>query len=158
MVSLLLLCMRELSRRAKLHLVKAAVISTLTYPDTILLTCSKASFYKLQKPLNRALKWVFNVNYPQLVTAKSLHERARLKPMNQIIYDRGKAMWDKILDGTAGDQNYANEVINKEYTHPHSWFPSSYARSRLADPPPIYTVNDIKTREAIQYYGLDQHD
>ena len=153
----LIICLRELPIKAKIHLVKALIISSLTYPDTILLTCSPSGFYNLQKPLNRALKWVQGVYYPEVVTARELHVRSKIQPLNQIIYHRGRKMWDKILDGTAADQDYANTLVNNDnYTKPHTWYPSSYGRSRLPEPPPIYTSDDISTRAVKDYYGHDQ--
>ena len=133
----MLYCMGNLDAKAKIHIVKALVISTLTYPDTVLLTCSPSGFHTLQKALNRALKWVYDIRYPTVIKARDLHLRAEMKPLNQIIYQRGRNMWDKIMDGTAADQIYATELIQRDdFTNPHSFFPSSYDRSRLAEPPP----------------------
>ena len=129
--------MGSLDIKAKTHIVKVLVISTLTYPDTVLLTCSPSGFHTLQKALNRALNWVYDIRYPTVVRARDLHLRAESKPINQIIYQRRRNMWDKLLDGTAANQTYANELINyRNFTNPHSFFPSSYDRSRLAVPPP----------------------
>ena len=150
----LMLCMKGASRKTKLHLIKALIIPTLTYPDTVLLTCSPTSFHTLQRPLNRALKWVFDIFYPRRITARRLHEAAGIKPINQIIWERGKRQWEKIMSGEAADHEYANSIVNDpSYTSHHVRFPSSYGRSMLNEPPPIFTQNDVGSNAVQLYYN-----
>ena len=135
----------SLNLKAKLHLVKALIIPTLTYPCTPLNTCSPAKFWELQSILNRTLKWVFNVRYPEVFTAKALMEKAKLKPINIIIYNQAKRIWDKIESGEAADLATFNSINNLPTEKSHAWFPSSYMRAQKDEPPPIYTMKDVQS-------------
>ena len=87
-------------------------------------------------------------------TAKYLHERAKLKPINIILHLRAKNIWDKIAAGTAGDQDTYNEIDGIEIVRPHKWFPSSLARARMAAPPPLYVWDDTQDPAMRAYYDL----
>ena len=102
--------------------------------------------------LTGLLKWCKGYIILLYFTARDLHARSRLKPLNHLVYHRGRRMWDKILEGTAADQGYATTLINNaDYTNPHSWYPSSYDRSRLPEqakisPPGLSKTTTVKTR------------
>ena len=108
---------------------------------------------KLQRVLNKALKFVFNAFWPNVITARALHIRAKIKPINQILHNRASKIWSKIEDGTAGDINSFNSIKNLPFPRPHHNFPSSYLRSKKDEPPPIYTKNDCHSAEVIAYYN-----
>ena len=137
----------------KTFLIKTLVIPRLTYPDTVLCTCSPRSFLKLQRVLNRALRFAFDIKYPMVPTARSLHDRAKFKPINQIIYNRAKSMWIKIESGTAADPVKFEEIINMPMNNPHTYFPSSYDRVQLDAPPPIFTEQDCVSHQVQRYYN-----
>ena len=142
----------SLDQKAKLHLVKALIIPSLTYPCTPLNTCSPTNFWHLQTVLSSSLKWVFNIRYPVVLTAKALMEKAKLKPLNIIIYNQAKRIWDKIESGEAADLETFNYVNDIQIEKPHSWYPSSYMRAQKAEPPPIYTIKDVQSRTVRHYY------
>ena len=145
---------RELNTKAKLHLVKALVIPSLTYPVTPLNTSSITGMLTLQRVLNKALFFVYDIRWPtNIATAKSLHERARLKPINQIIHNRAKSTWDKIRNGTAADPTVSDFITSLAYENPNTRYPSSMVRADKDEPPPIYTVNDTRSPEIIEYYN-----
>ena len=145
-------CLREIDTQDKLLLIKTLVIPSLTYPDTVLASCSRRSFLKLQRVLNYALKFAYNIRYPSVPTAKSLHIRSKIKPINEIIYNRAKSMWLKIESGNAADPVSLQEILNMPMNNPHTYFPSCYNRVQADVPPPIYTANDINTKAVRRYY------
>ena len=145
--------LKEMKTEDKLILIKAFVISKLTYPDTILCTCSPRSFLKLQRVLNRALKFAYNIHYPVVATARSLSARANILPLNQIIYIRAKKMWHKIESGTAADLDTFTSIRDMPINNPHFYFPSSLNRIQKAMPPPIFTVDDCVSPNTQAYYN-----
>ena len=101
---------------------------------------------------NRALKFAYDIRYPSVPTAKSLHERAKMPPLNQNIYKGAKEMWRKIEAGDAADVDTFNNIININITNPHFYFPSSYDRVQKDLPPPIYTAEDCASQITKLYY------
>ena len=81
-----------------------------------------------------------------------LHDRANMLPINQLIYHRSKDIWDKISSGTAGDVNSFQEITSIEMVRPHCNFPSSYLRSQMGEPPPIFTGADGSSPTVKAYY------
>ena len=145
-------CMTGLSQKAKLHLIKALVIPTLTYPCAPLNACSAARMGELQIVLNKALNFVYNNRHPNMVRLKTLHERAKINPINITIYKLSKNTWDKIEAGTAGDRETFTNIMSEPQGTPHGWFPSSYSRAQLAEPPPIFIKKDSIKPEVKRYY------
>ena len=90
---------------------------------------SMHSIIKLQRVLNKALEFVFNVFWPNFTTARALHTRAKIKPINQILHNRAKKIWSKIEDGTAGDPTTFDSIKNLPFPNPNCNFPYSYLRS-----------------------------
>ena len=149
----LLYSARHLSYDSRLLMVQALVIPTLTYPCTPLNTCSIASFAKLQTPLNRALKFVFKIRYPETPTAKSLIERTKILPINQIIHKRASNIWNKIRLGIAGDSDMYKKLDESELTKTNRNFPSSLKRAQKDLPPPIFCHADITNFNVKNYYN-----
>ena len=144
--------LQGLNTECKLLMVKALIIPTLLYPVVPLNTASKTNIQKLQSCLNKALKFVFNVRYPQVATAASLHTRAKLVPINQKLHQQSKNIWTKISEGIAGDLDKFNTIIGMNMVNKHRDFPSSYDRASKATPTPICTNVDTKSRAAKAYY------
>ena len=144
---------RGMAKEDKLYLVKTLMLSILMYPCIPLNTCSISAFCKLQAVQNRALKFAFGVYYPAMPTAFSLHLRARLKPVNVVLYHRAKKTWNKLSTGIAGDLDTFNMITRIPLVNPHNGFPSSKARSELGEPPPIYTFTDGHNQIIKDYYN-----
>ena len=54
----------------------------------------------------------YKIRYPDNIsTTKSLLERAKLKPINQVVYHRAKNMWNKIKAGTPADIDTVNNLL-----------------------------------------------
>ena len=87
-----------------------------------------------------------------MISNRVLHQRLKIKPINQIIHNQAKIIWEKIGDGRAGDINTFNEINNMEITHYYNHFPSSLLISLKEEPPPIYNRRDKKSRRVIRFY------
>ena len=131
-----LYAVRGLPHKDRLYLVKTLVLPILLYPCIPLNVCSPSNMLKLQIVQNRALKFVYGIRYPVLVTARTLHVRAKLKPINVVLHTRAINIWRKLAAGTAGDQATYNMIDGISIERPHGWFPSSLDRSGKATPPP----------------------
>ena len=135
----------------KLYLVKTLIIPSLTYPCVPLNACSITSYLKLQRVLNRALRFVYRRG-PEMPTVVSLLNRAKLLPINQILYNRAKNIWAKIESGIAGDIDTFHMISGIPIEDPHSWYPSSLERSRKDPPPPITTRDSCILDVVKDYY------
>ena len=80
-------------------------------------------------------------------------EKAKLKPINIIIYNQAKRIWDKIESGEAADLDTFNSINRLPIERPHVWFPSSYMRAQKDEPPPIYTMKDVQSNIVKNYYN-----
>ena len=129
----------KLNKKAKLHITKALIVPTISYPSTILATAAFTNLLKLQTVLNDSLRFVFNIRYPLTPTCKSLHERAKMKPINQTIHLRSNKIWDRIEQGIAADLLVYNEIMKLDMHRSKYHFPSSHDISIKEEPPPVYT-------------------
>ena len=100
----------DLNTASKTLLVKSLILPTLTYPCIPLNTASVTGLYQLQVIQNKALRFIYNSRYPQMETNRSLHLRLNIKPLNQVIHNQAKAIWEKLEDGRAGDIDTFNEI------------------------------------------------
>ena len=146
-------CLRDLSISTKLTLVKAYIITTLTYPVIPLNTASISCLYQLQTVQNLALRWVYQARYPQMVTNKELHDRAKIAPINIVIHTRARTIWDKIRAGEAGDLDTFEWITDIRFRQYYKHFPSSLnIASRRIDPPPLYNIEDTRSIRAQRFY------
>ena len=148
-----MMSLHGLGIKAKTLFVKSLIIPTLTYPCIPLNTASISNLYKLQKVLNKALKFTLNTYYPQIFTNRSLHQKLDIKPINQIIHNQAKSIWEKIEDGRAGDVATYNLIDDMEVTKYYNNFPSSLNISRKGEPPPIYGPSDCHLPEVLDFYN-----
>ena len=102
--------------------------------------------------LNKSLHFIYNNKHPNQVTSKSLHLKAKIKPINQIIYKQAKNIWDKIEEGIAGDVDSFRRIMSEPQGTTHNYFPSNHARAQLDEPPPIFILKDTQKPEVKQYY------
>ena len=145
-------CLQGLDFKGKIHLVKALIVPLINYPAAPLNSISLTGVLQLQSILNKGLNFVYKNRWPNLRTAKSLHERARIIPINQTIHHRAVKIWDKIEAHTAADEAVVDKILNLPLVHPHCHFPSSYVRARKDEPPPLYTHGDRHNPGIAQYY------
>ena len=73
---------RYASHKTKLHLYKTLVLPHLTYSPLTLTLAYPTNRRKLQIVQNKALRLIYNIHWTQYRTNKSLHEEARLPPLN----------------------------------------------------------------------------
>ena len=139
----------------KLYLVKTLIVPSLTYPCIPLNAGSITSHLKLQRVLNRALRFVYRRG-PDMPTAVSLLNKAKMLPINQTLYNRAKNIWTKLEAGIAGDRSTFDMINSIPIEVPHSWYPSSLERSKKEAPPPIITYNSCVLPAVKDYYkGID---
>ena len=154
-----LTCLRDLSIPTKLTLLKAYIVTTLTYPVIPLNTASISSLYQLQTIQNLALRWVYQVRYPQMATNKELHQRAKIQPINILIHQRAKTIWDKIRAGEAGDIETYERITDIQFRDYYKYFPSSLKiANKRREPPPFYNIEDTQTHRAQRYYSHQVED
>lgn len=84
------------SEKTKLHLYKALIRPIIEYPPIPLNTISNSLMLELQAVQNKALISVAGCRYPNIPTAKSLHERYEITPINIQIHEQAKRTWEKL--------------------------------------------------------------
>ena len=144
---------REMAQAEKILLVKSLIIPSLSYPSVPLNTCPITSFCKLQAVLNRALKFSFGVRYPDVPTARSLLDRAKIKPMNQTIHKRASNIWHKLEQGIAGDKDTYRMIKGINLIKNNRNFPSSLKRAEKEEPPPINSWMDKSNARVKAFYN-----
>ena len=85
---------KNLSQKNKLKLYKSLILSKLIYPTVPLNTLSETQMLKLQVVQNKSLRFITNTSLRDRVTAKSLHERLNILPINQTIHNQAKNTWE----------------------------------------------------------------
>ena len=148
-------CLRDLSIPSKTLLVKSLIIPTITYPCIPLNTCSITCLYKLQTIQNNALRFIYKVKYPRMVTNRELHHLSGLLPINQVIHARAKTIWGNIEAGEAGDPQTFDWINSMDIHKYYNNFPSSLNISRKDDPPPIYNIDDTRTQSTTNFYSRE---
>jgi len=73
---------RRAAPRTKLHLYKTLIKPLLTYTPLALTQTAYTNKRKLQVVQNKALRWIYVVNWDQFITTSELHEEASLPPLN----------------------------------------------------------------------------
>lgn len=109
-----------INNKKKLYL--TLVRSILEYPPIPLHAINITNMYELQKIQNQALRYIYNVRYPEIVTIDELHERSGIPRIKELLEGRAKEIWQKIdnlnIDSTLHDFNDFDIT-------PHKWFPLS---------------------------------
>ena len=143
-----------LDTSVRIMLYKMLVLPILTYPVTPLNTAPKSGMLQLQRVQNKALSFIYNSRWPLIVPARNLHQRATLEPINIVIHDRARAIWEKIEAGIAADLNSFTRIDAIPYNNPYRNFPSSLYRARKPAPPPIFTLEDTHLPQVNAYYEI----
>lgn len=129
---------RNLKHSNKKLLYLSLVRPVLEYPPVPTHALNKTSIKTMQTIQNLALKDIYNIKYPTLITSETLHLRANIPPINVLLHRRAEDTWNKIeanQDETL--QNWINQNERQEH-FTHSWFPSSKKSLRRGEPQPIY--------------------
>ena len=122
------------SPKVKLHLLKALILPHLTYPPTPLYATAKSNIVKLQELVNRALRWVEGDRFPFNYTAKQLHQKYKLSPLNIKLFERNQKLWENIE--TLYPEKFQQLCDDRQSRH--SWWPTSLIRPNTPIPVPIY--------------------
>ena len=136
----------SMKRKFKVQLVKTLVLPHLFYPTVPLHLASRPQMRKLQVVQNLALRWAFGVKWYDKVNNRKLHTEYKpyFQPVNQVLYWRARALWDKIENGGAGDPDQLKEILEIPQTYDYRrkelfQFPSSYrAAMKKPEPAPFY--------------------
>ena len=128
---------KNLSPQVKTTLIKTLLVPILEYPPIPINATTNTQKLKLQKVLNRGLRFI-NINDDEgNASIEELHKRYNITPINISVHNKAENIWEAIK---VNDEHIYNKLIedrNNEYNH--SWFPSSML-SILQEPPlPLYT-------------------
>ena len=131
---------RNLPPKRKTQLYTALVKSVITYPIIPTHTSTELHTKNLQAIQNKGLKFIHNTYYPELVSAKTLHRRSGMTPLNIYFHNRAKTIWDNITttpDTISENIIFPSEEHNRTF---HRWFPSSRRKiQQNPSPRPFYT-------------------
>ena len=152
-----LYALQGLDIKSRSNLIKSLVIPVLLYPVAPLNTASLQNIAKIQAVQNRALKFIANVTWQDMWTARRLHDEVKFTPINQVIHNSAKKLWDKIESGIAADARICNNILGIPYQRPKNLFPSSHMRAQKPVPPPIFTKNDTKHRAVKAHYNSHRY-
>lgn len=126
-----------LSPYIKRKLYIATVRSALAYPAIPLNTLSKTAMLKLQRVQNAGVRFITQTSLRERVSSQTLHERARLPPINMYLHDAASTLWEKIqvLEPEIYENaRIPNDLVQRQHAH----FRSSLLLA-LSDPPtPIF--------------------
>lgn len=116
----------NLSSNNKKKLYMALIRSTLEYPPIPLHAMTKSTINELQIIQNRALRFIYNVNYPDKISNNSLHIRANIPKIEDLLNSRAQEVWKKItqLELTHNLFDFHSEI--SENMKQNSWFPLSF--------------------------------
>lgn len=115
-----LLQFKNIPSNIKVYLIKAFVLPIIRYPTIPLATVSKSSIIKLQRIQNQALRFAFDEKYSYTKNIKTLHEEAKLEPINYFLYTQAQKIFRKMETPTFIQFNSITD--NYEDHLNHSWF------------------------------------
>ena len=88
--------LRKLKEEKIRMLFKAIISSKVTYPPVPLHCINKTTMTPLQRIHNRGARCITGINRLERKTNEYINERAQLKPVNIILYERALKIWNKI--------------------------------------------------------------
>ena len=80
--------MREMGEENKRRIFKALISSKITYPAVPLLCTNVTSMKTLQRIHNKGARFITGISLLERRTSKYVNERAHLKPVNVLLYER----------------------------------------------------------------------
>lgn len=120
--------LKSLSISNKMKLYKTLMRSILEYPPIPLHAMSTTNIYELQKIQNKALRFIFNIKYTEMISNEELHERAKLPTIKELLNERAIAIWS-----TVKNQNLyleLHEIQDREDLQENRRFPLSEPKLR----------------------------
>lgn len=108
---------RKLPEKIRIHLVKAFITPILQYPPIPLVTTSKTNQEKLQKVLNRAIRFAYDERYPYRRSLQTLYEQANIEPINYTLFERANTIFRKTLELEDPQMNYIRDNYEIENSH-----------------------------------------
>jgi len=119
----------SLKRRLYLTTVRPA----LTYPTIPLHTESNHRLRQLQKVQNSALRFMTNTHWTEFKTSRQLHDETNLLPINLLLHNQARQIWEKIEDTDPDLYNrlsIPDDLIDRQHRHIRS------SRLKTLDTPP----------------------
>lgn len=124
----------NLTPKIKTTLVKTLLLPILEYPPIPLVCASKSQQLKMQRVLNKTLRFVFR-NDNRLLTTEQMHELTGIKPINISLHNKATKIWETVRFTDEAIYN----TLTTNITPSHYWFPSSLSTINSPTPDPIYT-------------------
>ncbi len=124
----------SLTPKIKTTLVKTLLLPILEYPPVPLACASKTQQLKMQRALNKSLRFIFRHDNRQL-TLEQMHELTSIKPINISLHNKATRIWETIR--FTDDETYNGLGANT--SPPHYWFPTPQSIINSPTPDPIYT-------------------
>lgn len=125
---------RQLTPRLKTTLVKTLLIPVLEYPPIPLCSLSKTQKLKIQRVLNKAIRFI-HCNEREILTLEELHHKYNITPFNISIHNKSTKIWERIRQINQDQHNNLTRPIHST----HKWFPRSSDIITAQFPTPIYT-------------------
>ena len=88
--------MREMGMDSKRKVFEAIITSKMTYPSVPLHCANITSMRILQRIQNTGARFITGISRLERKTSKYINERAGLRPINLILYERALKTWNKI--------------------------------------------------------------
>lgn len=120
----------NLNEKNKKKLYMTLIRSIIEYPPIPINALKKSVIQELQIIQNKALRFIYNIRYPEIITNDELHIRAGLKTIQDLLKERATSTWNKVesLDVVHNlsiiDLDSENNLIQ------NNWFPLSYRAIR----------------------------
>lgn len=120
----------NLTIKNKKKLYTALIRPIIEYPPIPINALKKSNIYELQKIQNKALRFIYNVRYPDLITNTELHERAGIQTIEELLNERAKTIWEKIQALELNNDMCDIQQEIEEGLTQNNWFPLSYKALR----------------------------
>lgn len=127
---------KQLSTSNKTKLYLALQRSVIEYPPIPESAYKKTNIRKLQIIQNKALRFIYNINYPDRTTNEELHTRAQLPTINNILHQRAKNIWENIKENLS--ETFSNKIEPFIPQRTHAWFSRTTQILDQDPPPPMY--------------------
>lgn len=116
----------NLSIKNKRKLYMALIRPILEYPPIPINAMNKTNINALQTIQNKALRFIYNVNYFDFITNEELHTRADIPKIADLINERATKIWEKIQTLDLDHSMCDIQIEDGEEFKQNNWFPLSY--------------------------------